>query len=227
MSRYLMKYKGIYRVLSHYDLNKNDFPRVKKGDSEIIDPSFDELYIPCRSNGQIIHYNKDVLIAVFPTIGRYHNFIKWLYEHRYGDNTSSGIAYNDLIDELCKVDLIVRVEETDKECFVYFKDKYMVIYAGYMGAKTSGKDISPFSTKNLRKSSYQIPEEDDKRYKDIIALYSLPILVSKDTKEFLTKHYKKKDYKKEMKALGMSAKQYIHVKNLWDEYLKFLKTKVG
>ena len=60
MYRYLLKYVGTYRVLAEYDVELKDFPRDETG---TIDPSFEDLYIPCR-RGVIKHSYKDKDILV-------------------------------------------------------------------------------------------------------------------------------------------------------------------
>ena len=59
MSRYLQdKFVGTYRVLAEYDQLTNDYVRNELG---LIDPSFDDLYIPCSGGGRINYVGKGVL----------------------------------------------------------------------------------------------------------------------------------------------------------------------
>ena len=50
MAKYLMKYKGTYRLKAAIDQSTNDYPR---DDSGGIDSSFDDIYIKCYGGAQI------------------------------------------------------------------------------------------------------------------------------------------------------------------------------
>ena len=67
MAKYLMKYKGTYRLKAAIDQSTNDYPR---DDSGGIDPSFDDIYIKCYGGAQIYHYGFSTLVAYIPSIGR-------------------------------------------------------------------------------------------------------------------------------------------------------------
>ena len=73
MAKYLMKYKGTYRLKAAIDQSTNDYPR---DDSGGIDPSFDDIYIKCYGGAQIYHYGFSTLVAYIPSIGRGHNILK-------------------------------------------------------------------------------------------------------------------------------------------------------
>lgn len=224
MSRYLEKYKGTYRVKAFYDLNTNDYPRILKGDSMVIDPSFDDLYIPCKNKNYIMHHQGNVLIAIVSTISKGHNIIKQLFEDKYGENSSSGISYNDLYNQLIKDDIILKVEETDKETLIYFSDSIIKKIAEFLKPQVNGSGISIFSTKNLPKQKYIIPEDDLKQYKDIISIIENKLEIRKINGEFL--NFINKDYKSDIKAKGLKVKEYIHYIGKWDIYLQFLKNKI-
>ena len=73
MAKYLLKYKGTYRLKAAIDQSTNDYPR---DDSGGIDPSFDDIYIKCYGGAQIYHYGFSTLVAYIPSIGRGHNILK-------------------------------------------------------------------------------------------------------------------------------------------------------
>lgn len=65
--------------------------------------------------------------------------------------------------------MIFDIEETDSEVLFKFKyvnsDKIIPL----LKPKTSGAGISPFSSKNLPKTDYKIPDEDFIKYKNIVS----------------------------------------------------------
>ena len=70
MARYLLKYKGQYRIKPNLDLQLNDVPRNDDGS---IDPSYDDIYIKCANGSQIYHCGHSTLVAYIPSLGRGHN----------------------------------------------------------------------------------------------------------------------------------------------------------
>lgn len=87
--------------------------------------------------------------AYIPSIGRGNNIIKAIYE----------------IDP----SIIFDIEKTDAEILFKFKyvnsDKIIPL----LKPKTSGAGISPFSSKNLPKNDYKIPNEDLNQYKELVS----------------------------------------------------------
>lgn len=217
MSNYLLKYKGKYRILAELDQNTNDF--VRNFDNSINDT---DIYISCRNGCRIYTYGhinntRPVwLQAYIPSIGRGHNIVKALKE---------------------KDVELVNITENDEEVEFKFKASDIEIVAELMKAKTSGANISPFSTRNLPKSDVKIPTEEIARYKEITSIIPKAdlLLISKTTNEFLenilqkglrhTTQNKKFDYKLDMKKLKMARqiKEYIYTKSYWEEYLEYLK----
>lgn len=132
MANYLMKYKGIYRILPELDQETHDFIR---DENEAIEDA--DIYIACQYGNRITTYGhldgkKAVwLSAYIPSIGRGRNIVKALKEQ--GVN-------------------IEQYEETDEEIQFIFLPKDIEVVAKIMKAKTSGASISPFSTKNLPKA---------------------------------------------------------------------------
>ena len=72
MSRYLQdKFVGTYRVLAEYDQSTNDYIRNELG---LIDPSFNDLYIPCFNGGRINYIGKGIF-AILHTKHRKGRFL--------------------------------------------------------------------------------------------------------------------------------------------------------
>lgn len=219
MNRYLMKYKGMYRVLPELDLDTNDFPRNSNGDIE----DSCGLYITCKNNVKIYDYGKDgkymQLCAYIPSLKRGHNIIKQL--------DKLGVEYHDL-------------DETDEEITFLFPSTEIDIVAKLLVAKTHGANISPFSTKNLPKNTVDIPNDDIAKYKQVTSrLNKTDMLVIKNANngflnDVLAKKLREKgkrkpfDFKSDQKSLGLArdTRGYIYIKGLWNEYLKYLTDKI-
>lgn len=228
MAHYMMKYKGTYRVLPELDQETSDFPRNKTG--EIAD-GYDDLYIPCRNGARIYcygHYPENKmtmwLTAYVPSssIGRRNNK-GWKTVHQLENN---GVE-------------IRGISESDAELLFNFRAKNMPEIEPLLHPVTSGKNISPFSIKNLPKAKYEIPLEDIAKYKDITRglKQSELILINRITEDFLKKKLerslKKNDksfnYITDMKMMkmGRQRKEYIHSKGLWDEYISYLDKELN
>lgn len=208
MSKYLYnKFYGKYRILVPIDQRTNDFPRNVDGDIET-----EDFYIPCKY-GEISHYGRNILQAL----------------------VFSGSKYKSLEKRMKEKDISpVRVQEGQNEVVVFFNVKDMDFFATELKAKTMGKNIRPFSSKNLPKSDYVIPDEDLNRYKEIIANVSKDDLVKIHRiqedfcKKVLKRKLKIKDVFKDMKKEKMyrQKKEYIHSKGYWDEFITYLSKKI-
>ena len=212
MSNYLyQKYYGVYRVLVPIDQTTNDFPRTPDGKLDT-----EDFYIPCRKAGreiaQISHYGRNTLDVLVFSIYTGRKTVKLCQENN--------IPVSD-------------VKEGDGELSFRFSADHMEFVADYLGAMTKGKDIRPFSTKNLPKADYKIPPEELARYSAIIAYIPKKDMleVSRITEDFLAKKFKSnpnkhgKTVEQELRFYKMSRmrKEYIHMKGVWDEYLEYLK----
>lgn len=208
---YLIKnYKGKYRLKTPYDLRTHQFPRELKLNGQFADG---DVYIDCYNKIQIFHYGHSILEAYIPSIGRGHNIIKAIES------------------ELGK-DIILKIEETDEEVLFQFHSKYMEQLEKYLKPKTNGANISPFSSKNLPKSKYIIPDKDLEEYKKIVE--NIPqnqlITIIHSTNNFLkklvTKNNTWENIKSDMALKGIKGKEYIHSINKWDEYITYLNKKI-
>lgn len=213
------KYKGVYRVLPELCLNTHDFPRDEHGNIDVDA----ETYIPCKSGGKISYWGlnssrKAVLIAYIPSIGRGRNIKKALKKE--------------------KVE-IFNYDESDEEVWFHFFASDVEPVASLMGARTSGANTSPFSPKNLgKRKDVKIPDEDIAKYKSVIDMIDKKnmLVIHKITNNFLDNVLQKKlkksnkafDWKVDSRKMQLSRqiKEYIWVKNFWEEYLDYLNSEV-
>lgn len=200
-----MRYKGKYRLRTPIDKSTNMFPREYNGQFADAD-----VYIDCANKITISSYGHGILEAYIPSIGRGHNIVKAI-QSELGDN------------------IINNIVETDKEVIFKFHAKYMEQLEPYLKPKTNGADRSPFSSKNLPKSKYEIPDEDLNTYKEIVSkipqneLISLVHTTNSFLKSLVTKKLTWEDIKTDMALKGLKGKDYIHSINKWDNYIKYLK----
>ena len=210
MNRYLEKYVGKYRVLAHYDIDTQDFPRDESGE---IDSTFDDLYIPCKK-GIITHTYDDFDNLVFCVYDKRPSVVKSIYEEinkKYPD-----------------IDIQLIINGNDG--YIYFYDKDINKIASIVKPKTSGAKIKWSDNRNLPKIEYVIPEEDLNKY--IKATSKIPknkkmIFMKSCNSDFLESISKKDfDAKLDMKLSRLTVKEYIHSKEMWDKYIRFIKKKV-
>lgn len=233
MARYLLKYKGQYRIKPNLDLQLNDVPRNDDGS---IDPSYDDIYIKCANGSQIYHFGRSILVAYIPSIGRGHNIlIAIAKELKLIDEDTKSRDYGTLYSILNKDKTVFDIMENDEEIEFKFNAKNIELIAKYMKPQTSGADISPFSTRNLPKLSYTIPNEDLRDYLEITNRIPKEDkwLISRITNEFmnniLSKNtlYKTITMKTDMRKKMLKGKEYIHSMGYWDEYIKYLKKELS
>lgn len=199
------KFKGIYRLKVPYDFKTKDYNRKLNGTLEDID-----IYIDCMNNVKIFYYGSSILQAYIPSFGRGHNVIK---------------AINEMDSSM-----IFDIEETDSEVLFKFKyinsDKIIPL----LKPKTSGSNISPFSSKNLpRNKEFKIPDEDLNLYKEIVSkipqerILTITHSTNNFIKSLVTKKNPIENIKADMKLKGLKGKEYIYSIGAWDKYIKFLK----
>ncbi len=216
-----MRYKGKYRIKANIDKETNDYPRNEQGNIET-----DDLYIKCAHGNQIYHYGHSVLMAYIPSIGRGHNILRAMGEELLG--TSKELSYEELYEKLEQDGTIKNIVENDKEIEFSFNSSNIEFVAKYLKPCTSGANISPFSTRNLPKTKYSIPNEDLNAYRNIVAKkYAENILsLTHRTNEFLktlsTKKNSWEDIKSDMRIKGLKGKEYIHCIGKFNEYLVYL-----
>ena len=216
-----MKYKGVYRLLPELDLETHDLPRDEAGNIE--DDA--EIYIACQNGSKISYFGlnesrRGVLIAYIPSLGRGRNVKKALKKQ--------GID-------------IFEYSESDEEVMFKFAAADIEPVAELMKARTSGANISPFSSKNLpKRKDVMIPDDEMLKYKAISGKVDkkdmlmfkkwnsaflediLQKKIRKDTKD------KKYDYKADMKKMKLSrqTKEFIFSKNMWADYCDYLAKEI-
>lgn len=203
-----MRYKGKYRLRANIDKSTNNFPREYNDQF-----SDNDVYIDCQKNIRIHHYGKQILETYIPSIGRGHNIIKAIQS------------------ELGK-DIIYNIVETDSEILFQFNSKHMEQLEPYLKPKTSGADRSPFSSKNIQKSKYEIPDEELSAYKKIVEnipqnqLIAIVHTTNNYLKSLATKKNTLEDIKSDMTLKGLKNKEYIHSIGKWDEYINYLNKEL-
>ena len=223
MSNYLYDhYKGKYRVLADYDLETNDFPRTEDGN---IDPDFNDFYLSCRKGVQIRHAGRDKLGVYIFSNGIARNILTEIYERESQHKAPKKLET--LVEHAIDEGIIEEATLYDGEVLFIFKAMHLDDWADIFKIKTSGAKISPLSSKNLPKSKYVISKEDEKTYSDILNT------VPKDKRLAISRvamnnivNSLSATKRKEMKALGMKAKQYINYIGAWDKLLKELKKEI-
>lgn len=225
MANYLDKYKKQYRVIASYDHSTNDYPRRDDGS---LDSSGGDVFVKCKGGNYIYHYGRNVLVAVYLSKGKGRNAIKWFYEKLFGELPESAV-WEDILPKVLKEGTIIKVEETDEEFFIYFKDKDFGLIAEHIQPSSFGAGTSPYSTRNLPKTSYTIPEEDNLLYKEATNSITKEnmIIVAQASKKFIEHISSKKlsvsDIKADMKKRGLSGRNYFHANGYWSQYIDFLK----
>lgn len=185
-----------------------DFTRKLNGNLEDVD-----CYIDCMYGNKVFHYGRDVLQAYIPSLGRGHNILKSINE----------------IDQ----SIIFDIEETDSEILFKFKyadsDKIIPL----LKPKTSGANISPFSSRNLPKNkTFKIPDEQLEAYQEIVSkipqerILTLTHRTNSFIKSLATKRNPIENIKADMKLKGLRGKEYIYSIGEWDNYIKFLKENI-
>lgn len=199
------KFKGTYRIKVPYNQWTNDFTRKLNGNLEDID-----CYIECSHGNKVFHYGRDILQVYIPSLGRGHNILKAI------NNINSSIIFN--------------IEETDSEILFKFKYSDSDKIIPLLKPKTSGSNISPFSSKNLpRNKEFKIPDEDLNLYKEIVAKISQERIldITHSTNNFIkslaTKKNPIENIKADMKLKCLKGKEYIYSIGKWNDYIKFLE----
>ena len=202
MNYLIKKYKGIYRLRAPID-QYNQFPReFNKKYAE------NDIYIDCQHGNKIFYFGRGVLQAYIPSLIRGHNIIKTIK------------------------DIIFDIEETDSEILFKFNTKYADNIIPLLKPKINGAGISPFSSKNLPKSDFKIPEDELMQYKEIVSQISPEklLLISRMTNSFLQSLVTKKNtwenIKTDMKLKCVKGKDYIYIIGKWNEYLQYLDDNI-
>ena len=208
MSYMIDKFKGIYRLKVPYNLATKQFSRKLNGTFEDID-----IYIDCKHGNKIMHYGGSILQAYIPSLIRGHNIIK-------------------LINEI-ESDLIFDIEETSQEILFKFNYKHSDKIIPLLNPKTSGANISPFSSRNLPKNKdYKIPDEEFVSYKEIVSkiprerMIDITHTTNNYLKSLTTKRNTGEDIKADMAKKCLKPKEYIHSIGKWNDYINYLRKEL-
>lgn len=204
------KFKGKYRLKVPINKTTNDFSRKLNGNYEDID-----VYIDCLYGNKVFYYGSSILQAYIPSLIRGHNVIKAINEFQH-----EGIIFD--------------IEETSQEILFKFNYKDSDKIIPLLKPKTSGSNISPFSSKNLpRNKDYKIPDEQFSVYKEIVAkiprerILTLTHSTNHYLKSLVTKKNTWDDIRADMKLKGLKGKEYIHSIGKWSEYIEYLRKEIS
>lgn len=203
------RYKGTYRLMCEYDKRTNEFPTKLNGTYEDID-----VFISCYNDIRIFYKGRGVLTCYIPSLKRGHNLMK------------------QISDQYPNVKLF-NIEETDSEVLFDFKSSDDFIIPLF-NPKTSAAHRSPFSSKNLPKSSYVIPEEDLVVYKMLTSNFSLEngdwLKLNRLTQDYIKSLANRKNtlekIKQDMKQKSIKGKEYIHYIGKWNNFIEFLQKEL-
>lgn len=202
------KFKGKYRLLVEYNRNTNDFNRKLNDTYEDCD-----IYISCQHGNKVFYYGNSILEAYIPSLQRGNNILKAIKQ--------------------INPNIILYTQKGDSEVIFRFKysDSDQVI--PLLKPRTSGASISPFSSKNLPKSNYTIPESDLTEYKSVISdvpkneLLSICHTSNNFIKTLITKQNPIENIKADMKLKGLKGKEYIHSIGQWGNYINYLRKELS
>ena len=216
MDTYLNKYKGKYRVKAHYDEQTKDFIRDDDGNLE---DSFGDFYLSGRRGIEVKHGVGSELACYIPVLKLGKGVLKSYHESTIGNAKNK--STNDIIDELKAGGYINDVDILSIEVFFTFDAKHLDTLAPIIKLKTSGANISPFSTKNLPKTPYTIPKEDMDKYKE--AKEGLEGLeIARLNEQFIADNFDS-DFKTNLRKEMLKPLQYFHKKKKWEDYCQFIK----
>lgn len=232
-------YKGKYRLRTPIDEKTKMFPREYTGQF-----SENDVYIDCYKGGQIFHIGGKILEFYCPSLQRGRNIVKAIIgventHTTYSGNENGATQHIDRNDENLPIkhafqgeDIIFNIVETDSEVTFRFNAPDIEKLEPYLQPKTNGADRSPFSTKNLPKVKYIIPNEDLAIYKSVIEnipknqLVGIVHITNSFFQSIATRKNTLDMIKADMALKGLRGKEYIHSTGLWDKYIKYLKTQL-
>lgn len=249
-ANYLMKYKGIYRLKTEYDIRLNTFPREYNG--QFAD---NDIFIDCLKGIKIFHFGRGILQCYIPSIKQGKSIVRNVYrdfinkentetitkEHEITKDNKKNLVTKESIyikdenvfrNDLLNNDCLFDIEESDEEVIFKFHSKHLEKLAAILKPKTCGADRSPFSTKNLPKANYEIPENDLNKYKIIVdkigkdRVLELSRVTNLYLQSLATKKNTWENIKVDMGIKCLKNKEYIHSIGKWDDYIKYLENNL-
>ena len=241
------KFKGVYRLRAPYD-QTFQFPRDINGNFADSD-----IYIDCQNGIQVSHYGHGKMECYVPSLGRGRNIVKAIYsdfikpieessyltttekeDEKTGEiKTNNAFDYDALYSDKELNKIIYDIYDTDEEVLFKFSWEKMKDFEKYFKPKTSAASRSPFSSKNLPKSDYEIPEEDQNKYKEVTSklpkedILKVGRMTSNYIKSLANRRNKLEDINNDMKQKCMKNNQYIHSIGKWEDYLKYLEKEIA
>lgn len=217
MDLYLVnKFKGMYRVLAHYDMSTNDFIRDHDGN---LDSDFADFYLKGRGGIEIKHGYGSELACYVPKLQLGNNILKSYYKKTIGDYGKKSVET--IASELIKKGYANDVDILSAEVFFTFDAKYLDILAPIVRLKTAGATISPFSTRNLPKAPYTIPKKDMDKYKKAKGELS-GLEIARLNEQFIANNFDS-NFKANLKKEMLKPLQYFHKEERWEDYCKFIR----
>lgn len=214
MDKYLEQhFKGTYRIRAELDSITKEF---------IKEDEFADFYIKAK-NGKLKHGIQDELVYYGDSKQVSANILKAVYKKLSGkewDKKDDGY-YTNLCAELIRYGDIVDAELLDNEGILIFKSSLLKEIKSILKLETNGKNIAPFSVKNLpsRKTQIKLNEEWELKYKDAIKDFKLPD-INKMNKDFLNKNNIENPNK-------LKIKELVEELDIWDSYIEFIKDWSG
>lgn len=217
MDNYLTQhYKGKYRVKAHYDQSTNDFIRDSEGE---LDESFGDFYLSGKSGIEIHHGVGSELACYIPKLQTGNNILKSYYDKMIGNHGKKSVAT--CVNELIEQGYINDCDILSVEIYFTFNAKYLDDLAPIVKLKTSGANISPFSTRNLPKAPYTIPKKDMDKYKK--AKGKLTGLQISRAQDAFINECCDDDVRQQMKKEMLKANQWFHKHGMWDAYCEYIR----
>lgn len=215
------------------------------------------MYIDCQKGVRIYYFGHSTLEAYIPSLQQGRNILRFIYRDYINKlNTETTFKEYDvekdgkqvhvvkenitILDkelynkEIVDNNIVFHIEETDSEVLFRFNVKYMENFEKYFKPKTSGSNISPFSSKNLPKNKdYEIPDEQFSGYKEIVAkipqerILTLTRSTNNYLKSLVTKKNTWENIRADMRLKGLKNKEYIHSIGKWDDYIRYLREELS
>lgn len=189
-----------------------------------------ETYIPSIQRG------RNILRQIAESSGIDINAYSTTREMKINNEESKEIQVYDyfkLYSLLKSNDIIINIEETDAEILFKFNSKKIEDIILYLKPRNNTANRSPFSTKNLPKTKYNIPDEELKAYKDLVVkmdkkdLLKLSIYTNDFIKTLATKRKPIEQIRADMKLKGLKGKEYLHSIGKWNDFVKYLDGRIN
>lgn len=216
IDRYLFNhFKGKYRTYPELTTDTNDFVRNIDGE---IDDDYSDFYLKGRNGIKIMHGVGSELACYIPSSGLGYNVVRDYCK------LMCGIVYKDYnkaADKLIASGFINEIDFLDGEVWFSFDVKYIDDLNKIVKIRTSGANISPLSTKNLKTTPYTIPINDREKYNEAKKGIE-PLRLGRLNDKFGIETFGS-NYRKLLRASRLKAIAFFHKNNVWTEYCDYLR----